>query len=475
MFVTHRSRRANHDKAANQPDQTLRTPARHETAFDAALGPTRITSFSKRASPSVQMSALARTSAASRESSPVPQPSSPNAANDAYMKSERKKLTGKLFRLDTPKGGKPPAATPRVNGGEAGTCDCRMRGQRALGETLCLNARDNAATGGGTLADRGVPADNSFRIPSMVFDDSTDPNVDILAPGSRASVALPGSVRRVSGSLDVAAAEMSRAGTLSPPNENQWSSAVGHATTNGKSGRVIERLMAENDRLKRELELQLLRSQELERNLQAMRPQIEALRTENDNLNHANSMDGAILARRDRKIEQLKEEVATERSRREASDLLARRLERQAEDVQDTARRDVQLAHEEAKHSTTHASILEQSHRQLSSEYRQRAERWRKDLGEMQAQRQADAEKFSRLDVVGEQMRTELERSRKMQVEFVEKWDEYTKANEDWKAGVEGVADFENNRMRKLSEDMETVTNRMKWVMGLEKSRTEKV
>lgn len=37
----------------------------------------------------------------------------------------------------------------------------------------------------------------------------------------------------------------------SPTNENQWSSAVGHATTNGKSGRVIERLMAENDRLKR--------------------------------------------------------------------------------------------------------------------------------------------------------------------------------------------------------------------------------
>lgn len=311
----------------------------------------------------------------------------------------------------------------------------------------------------------------------MVFDDSPESTTNGDAPQRssptrRTSASIPGGVRRVSGSLDVLAGnDMSRPGTLPPPNENQWSSAVGHATTNGKSGRVIERLMAENDRLKRELELQLLRSQELERNLQTMRPQIEALRTENENLNHANSMDEAILARRDRRIEQLKEEVATERSRREAADLLARRLERQNEETQEISKRDVQLAQEEAKHSTTHASILEQSHRQLSSEYRQRAERWRSDVAALQAQQHADAEKFARLDVVGEQMRSELERARKFQGEFVERWDEYREANEEWKKGVEGVAEFENGKMRKLSEDMETVTKRMKWVMGLDKSR----
>lgn len=316
----------------------------------------------------------------------------------------------------------------------------------------------------------------------MVFDDSPESTANGDAPQRssptrRTSASIPGGVRRVSGSLDVLAGnDMSRPGTLPPPTENQWSSAVGHATTNGKSGRVIERLMAENDRLKRELELQLLRSQELERNLQTMRPQIEALRTENENLNHANSMDEAILARRDRRIEQLKEEVATERSRREAADLLARRLERQNEETQEISKRDVQLAQEEAKHSTTHASILEQSHRQLSSEYRQRAERWRSDVAALQAQQHADAEKFARLDVVGEQMRSELERARKFQGEFVERWDEYREANEEWKKGVEGVAEFENGKMRKLSEDMETVTKRMKWVMGLDKSRNgEKV
>jgi DNA repair exonuclease SbcCD ATPase subunit len=318
-------------------------------------------------------------------------------------------------------------------------------------------------------------AENNFRIPSMVFDDSTDANSLSPTPDpSRSSPTrnIPGAVRRVSDSIDVLAnSEMPRAGTLSPTNDNQWSSAVGHATTNGKSGRVIERLMAENDRLKRELELQILRSQELERNLETTRPQIEALRTENDNLKHANSMDGTILARRDRKIEQLKADVATERSRREASDQLARRLERQNEESQDTAKRDVQMAHEEAKHATTHASILEQSHRQLASEYRQRAERWQKDIAVLQAQRQSDREKMDRIDVINEHMRTEADHLTKMHEDMTAQWDEYTKANEEWKASLEDVANFENGKMRKLSEDMETITNKMKWVMSLKSSR----
>ena len=318
-------------------------------------------------------------------------------------------------------------------------------------------------------------AENNFRIPSMVFDDSTDANsLNPTADPTRSSPTrnIPGAVRRVSDSIDVLAnSDMSRAGTLSPPNENQWSSAVGHATTNGKSGRVIERLMAENDRLKRELELQILRSQELERNLETMRPQIEALRTENDNLNHANSMDVAILQRRDRKIESLKTEVASERSRREASDQLARRLERQNEESQDTAKRDVLKAHEEAKHATTHATILEQSHRQLASEYRQRAERWQRDLAVLQAQRKSDDEKIARIDVISEQTRSEADQLRKMHEEMTEYWDEYARKNEEWKAALQGVANFENGKMSKLSEDMETITNKMKWVMGLEKTR----
>lgn len=85
----------------------------------AATHLSHITSFSKRAALPSQMSTFARTSAASasREASPVPQTNSTNAVNEAYMKQERKKLSGKLFRLDSPaKSSKQTLPVPRVNG-----------------------------------------------------------------------------------------------------------------------------------------------------------------------------------------------------------------------------------------------------------------------------------------------------------------------------------------------------------------------
>jgi hypothetical protein len=109
--------------------------------------------------------------------------------------------------------------------------------------------------------------------------------------------------RRVSGGNSVA-----RNGELSPENA-QWSSAVGHATTGGKSGRVIEKLMADSDRLKRELKEQVIKAEELQRSLQTYKPRIEALQTENENLSHARGVDQALLARRDRMIADLKEEL----------------------------------------------------------------------------------------------------------------------------------------------------------------------
>lgn len=254
----------------------------------------------------------------------------------------------------------------------------------------------------------------------------------------------------------------------------QWSSAIGPAASSGKSGRVIERLMAENDRLKRDLELQLLRSQELERNLQTMRPQLEALRAENSNLTHLKSVDGGLLARRDRKIESLKEDLASERTRRESSEALVRSTLNDTEDALERAKRNIQQAQEEAKHATVHAGILEQSHRQLATDYRTRAQNWRKDLDDIHSDRRADKTKLAKLEVVADHMRQELERSRKAQSEYASHFGEYRQANERWRQELESTAVAETKRSKELSDDMEAVVNKMRWVMSNHALQEEK-
>lgn len=249
-----------------------------------------------------------------------------------------------------------------------------------------------------------------------------------------------------------------------------WSSAIGHATTSGKSGRVIERLMSENDKLKRDLNAQVTRCQDLEKSLQTYKPQIEALRQENDNLSHARGVDSSLISRRDRKIEELKSELSEERSRRERAESSARRREKEKDEMEEGARREAQRMGEETRHATLHAEILETSHRQLNAEYKARAERWRKDLEGISEQREQDRQRMARLDVVAEQMRTEIERSRKINGELVEAWERLREENGARLQGMADETEAENERVRQLSGEMDRVVDQMRWVMGVKKN-----
>ncbi|KAK0906996.1 mother-specific HO expression [Friedmanniomyces endolithicus] len=251
-----------------------------------------------------------------------------------------------------------------------------------------------------------------------------------------------------------------------PSTPTTWSSAVGHATTAGKSGRVIERLMAENDKLKRELELTNLRAQELEKSLSLCKPQMEALRQENENLSHARGVDSSLIGRRDRKIEDLKSDNVGKTERVHKAEGLVRQLQRDSEEVRGEFERREQGMFEQTKHATVHAEILETSHKQLAAEYKTRREAWEKDLADLHERREHDRQRMARLDVVYEQMRHENERTRKVQAELTARWEEMEEAMRSTLDEGEEV----NDRARKKSVEMDRVVDQMRWVMGVQKS-----
>lgn len=211
----------------------------------------------------------------------------------------------------------------------------------------------------------------------------------------------------------------------------------------------------------------MVRCQELEKSLQTYKPQIEALRQENDNLSHARGVDSNLIARRDRKIEELKEELVGERRRREKAEELARQREREKDDMEENTRRQVQNMTESTKHATLHAEILETSHKQLSAEYRARAEAWKKDLDSIHDGREHDRKKLARLDVVADQMRAELERSKKLNADIVEAWERLRDEGDARMKDMLEQNDRENERSVNLSKEMDEVVNKMRWVMNV--------
>jgi chromosome segregation ATPase len=228
--------------------------------------------------------------------------------------------------------------------------------------------------------------------------------------------------------------------------------------------------MSENDKLKRDLNAQITKCQDLEKSLQTYKPQIEALRAENENLSHARGVDSSLISRRDRKIEELKAELGSEKGRREQAELLARQREKEREEGEERGRREVEGLRERERHATLHAEILETSHRQLTAEYKARAEKWKHDLDGVREQREADRKRLERLDVVAEQMRTEVERGRKVNAEIGEAWERLRDENGARLQGLQDVSEQENERVRLLSAEMDRVVKEMRWVMGVKRT-----
>ncbi|KAI4719475.1 hypothetical protein E4T48_04293 [Aureobasidium sp. EXF-10727] len=260
-----------------------------------------------------------------------------------------------------------------------------------------------------------------------------------------------------------------------------WVGGTGLGNANlGKSGRVIEKLMAENDRLKREIKAEAAKREELQRTSNAQKPRLEALQAENARLSHCKAVDESVIKRRDRKIEDLKAELDIERQKRESLEHRVQEAERKMGEYQEHSNKEVQQAVEEAKHATTHASILETSHRQLSSEYRQRIAAANKQLRELSDDREEDRKRLTKLDVVNHHMRQESEKARKLYNELLAASDKYREEKDsevDLVLGdvkqLKGGINHREVKLERTLEEMQEVTNRMKWLMNMHKVNSE--
>ncbi|KAK4636335.1 hypothetical protein CLAFUW4_01385 [Fulvia fulva] len=256
---------------------------------------------------------------------------------------------------------------------------------------------------------------------------------------------------------------------LSPASNGQWSSAVGHAGT-GKSGRVIEKLMAENDKLKRELKEQMVKAEEFQRNLQTVKPQMGALQAEIDNLSHAKGVDRSLLARRDRQIKELKDELAEEKKNRQAATLRMQQIEAARDEAVELCDTATQRAVEETKHATNHAEILRTSYNQKNTVFERQIANAAKEQKALHDAIARDQQTISRLSVVTDQMRQEAERNRKLQEETLAQWVKLQEESKAQMSGLQHQTDAENEKTRKLSVEMDKVVDQMRWVMGIKKN-----
>lgn len=258
-----------------------------------------------------------------------------------------------------------------------------------------------------------------------------------------------------------------------------WVSTIGHVGTTGKSGRVIERLQADNDRLKRELNAEVTRREEAQRSLQTHKPQLDALREENANLAQMHESSSGLLTRKDRKIAELKEELDHERKRRAEAERRTRDAEKKRDEIEEQSRRKVQQSTEMSKQHERQLSIQQASYAQMSTEYQQRTDTVNNQMQTLTKQREEDKRNLAKLEIVCEQMRQKMEHSERLNHDLsdtIDLWkqerDEEKQMNADMLNRVIDTAYQKEQNATNLEKEAQEVLAKMKWVIANSASKS---
>ena len=248
----------------------------------------------------------------------------------------------------------------------------------------------------------------------------------------------------------------------------QWSAAVGRATT-GKSGRVIEKLMGDNDRLQREKALATAKLEEEVKRSESARSALESLQISNANLASIHETDQTFLAKKDRRIEELRTDLEAERSRRERAERETRESRRERDETVETVRREAAEDKQHAQRANAQYEALSRSWKSLEERYERQTSKLKLDLKALQDEIEGDKRKLAQLEVILEQLGQEGDKSRKTKEKLSSEFQAY-KAEQE--AGIQGIrrrAEMNNTAHDRKVEQMESVLGQMRYVVNITK------
>lgn len=191
--------------------------------------------------------------------------------------------------------------------------------------------------------------------------------------------------------------------TSNPPNGDaataEWSSAVGHATT-GKSGRVIHNLQEEIARLTRECSVYRSRAEETQRMNDAFKMQVQNMTERLRNLEHANETNLQSIRRKDKKIEELRAEVQSEKERRRRAEGETDKFQQLMNEARDEFNRKCAELQEIANHSRTQYDVLAKAGQRERADQQRKLKAIRDDFLALKAEHEKRDVHLERLDTV---------------------------------------------------------------------------
>ncbi|RAL09795.1 uncharacterized protein BO97DRAFT_457378 [Aspergillus homomorphus CBS 101889] len=244
----------------------------------------------------------------------------------------------------------------------------------------------------------------------------------------------------------------------------EWSSAVGHAAT-GKSGRVIHNLQEEVARLTRECSLYRSRAEETQRMNDAYKVQVQNMTERLRNLEQANETNLHSIARKDKKIDELRAEVQTEKDRRVQAEGEAKKVNQLMGVARDDFHRKCAELQEISNHSRTQYDVLAQSAHRERAEQQRKLKSIKDDIAAMKKHHDAKNTKLERLEAIMAEKDQEIELNRERFDQLFANYEAYKQAQDDEVGTLIEIGRRGEAKINATLASLKETEGKMKWII----------
>lgn len=248
--------------------------------------------------------------------------------------------------------------------------------------------------------------------------------------------------------------------------DGQWDSTIGKAGL-GKTGRVINKLVSDNDALKRDIQIERLRAEESKQAAKLIEDKMERIVNDYESRLLEANVTKTLLARKERQVESLQAAVELEKQKAQAAMERERTWRGELEKVQ----KDSTIQVEEA---VTLAELMEGRYNAISSHWRDQGEEVKRAVSKIKGEittlvqeRQEDDTKIQTLRDLCDQQDSNIKELQREKEDIARKFEEYKQTQEDDLCDIRTNARETEAEQQRLLEEAREALHKLRWALNV--------
>ncbi|WYZ42791.1 hypothetical protein EsH8_VI_000490 [Colletotrichum jinshuiense] len=248
-----------------------------------------------------------------------------------------------------------------------------------------------------------------------------------------------------------------------------WDSTIGKAGL-GKTGRVINKLVSDNESLKRDIQIERLRSEEAKQAAKLVEDKMERLISDYESRLLEANVTKTLLSRKERQVETLNANVDLEKKR--TAD--AQERERSWRDEMEKMRSSTTKQVEDAN---THAALMEGRYTAISSHWKDQGDevkrahlKLRAEIAGLVEERRRDDEKIAALRDLCDQQDGNIKELRRQKEEMEKTFAEYKLQQELALKDIKTGAIERSAEQERLLEETKATLAKLKWALNVKEN-----